>query len=99
MAGNNQNTNPLQPLPTGSAPTLPRFYGFPFGSNPGARTTWPDLVGVTVEEADRKIKEDMPGAQIQVVPPNCFVTMDLRNNRVRLYVDSAGKVARAPTIG
>ncbi|CAN1142570.1 Subtilisin inhibitor CLSI-I [Linum perenne] len=41
----------------------------------------------------------MEGALVQVVPPNHFVTMDFRRNRVRLYVDSEGKIARAPIIG
>jgi hypothetical protein len=69
------------------------------GSNPAAKTTWPELVGLTAEEAERKIKDEKPGAQIQVVQPDCFVTMDFRQNRVRLHVDSLGKIERAPRIG
>ena len=30
------------------------------GSNPAAKTTWPELVGITAEEAERKIKEEKP---------------------------------------
>jgi hypothetical protein len=63
------------------------------------KTTWPELVGFTAEEAERRIKEEKPGAQIQVVQPDCFVTMDFRQNRVRLHVDSLGKIQRAPRIG
>jgi phage-related protein len=48
------------------------MYGL--GSNPAAKTTWPELVGLTAEEAERKIKEEKPGAQIQVVQLDCFVT-------------------------
>ncbi|WCJ28336.1 Subtilisin inhibitor [Euphorbia peplus] len=66
---------------------------------PGGRKTWPELVGLTAEEAERKIKEEMGRATVQVVPPNCFVTMDFRSERVRLYIDSSGKVARPPMIG
>lgn len=64
-----------------------------------APKTWPALVGLTAEEAERKIREDMPEAFIPVIQPNSFVTMDFRSNRVRLYVDSAGNVDRTPMIG
>ncbi|KAJ4704634.1 subtilisin inhibitor-like [Melia azedarach] len=74
--------------PTASTPTLPT-----------SKTTWPELVGSTAEEAEKKIKEEKPGALVHVVPPNSFVTMDFRRNRVRLYVDSSGKVERPPSIG
>ncbi|XP_058110976.1 subtilisin-chymotrypsin inhibitor-2A-like [Magnolia sinica] len=60
---------------------------------------WPEVVGLTVEEAKKKIKEDMPMARFQVVLPNCFVTMDFDLGRVRLYVDSSNKVARPPRTG
>lgn len=63
------------------------------------KTTWPELVGLTADEAEKKIKEERPVVQVQVVPPNSFVTMDFRQNRVRLYVDSSGKVDREPRIG
>lgn len=69
------------------------------GVGAAAKTTWPEVVGMTVEEAERKIKEDMARVQFQVVSPNSFVTMDFNNRRVRLYVDSQGKVFRAPRIG
>jgi len=54
---------------------------------------------VTAEEAERKIKEEMPGVEIRVVPPGYFVTADYKTQRVRLYVDESNKVTRAPTIG
>ncbi|KAK2972324.1 hypothetical protein RJ640_014382 [Escallonia rubra] len=78
---------------------LPRTYGSLFGPNGDRKTTWPELVGLTPEEAEAKIKEEMPRAVVRVVPPNHFVTMDYRTDRVRLYVDSAGKVANPPRIG
>lgn len=63
------------------------------------KTTWPEVVGMTVEEAERKIREDKPGVQFQVVPQDGFVTMDFNPRRVRLFVDSERKVSRAPRIG
>ncbi|KAL9426226.1 hypothetical protein AB3S75_033076 [Citrus x aurantiifolia] len=83
---------PQQEQPSESTPTLPR-------PNAASIKTWPGLVGLTAEEAEKKIKEERPGAQVQVVPPNSFVTMDFRHNRVRLYVDSSGKVERPPSVG
>lgn len=75
-------------------------YGHLLGSNSAAKMTWLDqLVGLTAEEAEKKIKEQMPGAEIRVVQPNCFVTMDFKPSRIRLYVDSLGKVERAPRFG
>ncbi|XP_052174562.1 subtilisin inhibitor CLSI-I-like [Diospyros lotus] len=69
------------------------------GSGTPRKTTWPEVVGLVAEEAERKIKEDMPRARIQVVPPGCFVTMDFNQERVRLHVDSSGKVAGPPRVG
>jgi len=69
------------------------------GTNNPTKTSWPELVGVTAEEAERKIKEEISGVEIQVVPPDSFVTADFRFKRVRLYVDESNKVIRTPTIG
>ncbi|KAI8556679.1 hypothetical protein RHMOL_Rhmol05G0272300 [Rhododendron molle] len=60
---------------------------------------WPEVVGLTIEEAERIIKKEKPGVQIQVVPPEHFVTCDYIVQRVRLHVDSSGKVATPPIIG
>jgi hypothetical protein len=46
------------------------------GTNNPTKTSWPELVGVTAEEAERKIKEEKSGVEIQVVPPESFVTAD-----------------------
>ncbi|KAL5078186.1 hypothetical protein RYX36_017170 [Vicia faba] len=72
------------------------------GTNPPqgpTKTSWPELVGVSAEEAERKIKEEKPEAEIQVVPQGSFVTADYKFQRVRLYVDESNKVVRAPAIG
>ncbi|KAG5243012.1 subtilisin inhibitor [Salix suchowensis] len=85
MTGENQQLkSPQEPPSDQAVPTLPRMHGL--RSNPVPKTTWPELVGLTAEEGERKIKEEKPGAQIQV-------------NRVRLHVDSLGTIERAPRIG
>ncbi|WVZ88809.1 hypothetical protein U9M48_035282 [Paspalum notatum var. saurae] len=64
-----------------------------------AKNSWPELVGQSSEEAKKKIKEDKPDADVQVVPTDAFVTMDYNTGRVRVFVDSNDKVAKAPRIG
>ncbi|KAG4989070.1 hypothetical protein AAZX31_11G177900 [Glycine max] len=91
-----QGTNPPQEQPN---EPLPRDYNQLLGTNNPTKTSWPELVGVTAEEAEKKIKEEMGGAEIQVVPPGYFVTADFKPKRVRLYVDESNKVTRAPGIG
>lgn len=54
---------------------------------------------MTGEEAKKRIEEESPGISVHVIPQNSFVTMDYRTNRVRLYIDSSGKVAVAPKLG
>ncbi|KAK8563758.1 hypothetical protein V6N13_006009 [Hibiscus sabdariffa] len=98
----NQETESSEKQPnelTDSAPILPRTFGVLPGSNAAPKMEWPELVGLTPDEAETKIKEDMPRAQIQVVQPNNFVTMDFNRTRVRLYLDPSGKVERPPRIG
>ncbi|KAF7142550.1 hypothetical protein RHSIM_Rhsim05G0195200 [Rhododendron simsii] len=63
------------------------------------KTEWPEAVGLTAEEAERIIKEEKPGVQIQVLPPKSGCTQDYRPQRVRLHVDFSGKVHKPPTIG
>ncbi|KAL5709509.1 hypothetical protein ACHQM5_020189 [Ranunculus cassubicifolius] len=68
-------------------------------SSSSSKTHWPELMGLSAEEAQSKIKLDMVGAEVQVVPPDHFVTMDFNTQRVRLYLDASGKVARTPQVG
>lgn len=73
--------------------------GSPTSNAAPRKVAWPEVVGLSAEEAEKKIKEEMPEASVQVVLADCFVTMDFRKDRVRLYLDSAGSVARPATVG
>ncbi|XP_044504272.1 subtilisin inhibitor-like [Mangifera indica] len=111
MAEENKPTEPSREQLDQSTPSLPLLlahqfhggdagtYGQPLGTSMATKTTWPELVGLTADEAEKKIKEERPAVQVQVVPSNSIVTMDFKQNRVRLYVDSSRKVERAPKIG
>jgi hypothetical protein len=41
----------------------------------------------------------LPSSQVQITPQDAMVTMDHRMDRVRLLVDQANKVVRAPKRG
>ena len=60
------------------------------------KTSWPELVGKSIEEAREIILKDMPDADIAVLPTGWAVTEDLRSNRVRIFVET---VATTPHIG
>ncbi|KAM0829719.1 hypothetical protein ACQ4PT_066706 [Festuca glaucescens] len=54
----------------------------------GDKTSWPELVGKSVEEASKVI------LKIVVVPVGSLVTMDYRIDRVRLFVDTIAEIPR-----
>ncbi|MED6144591.1 hypothetical protein PIB30_017088 [Stylosanthes scabra] len=87
------------PLQQPNEGLLPRSYKELLGSNCPEKTSWPELVGSTSEEAKKKIKEEMSEADIHVIPPGYFVTFDFRFQRVRIFVDESDKIIRTPTIG
>jgi hypothetical protein len=61
----------------------------------GAKTSWPEVVGLSVEEAKKVILKDRPDADIVVLPVGSFVTDDFLPNRVRIFVDT---VAQTPHV-
>jgi len=62
----------------------------------GAKTSWPEVVGFSVEEATKAILKDKPDADIVVLPVGSIVTADYRPDRVRIFVDT---VAQTPHVG
>ena len=62
----------------------------------GAKTSWPEVVGFSVEEAKKAILKDKPDADIVVLPFGSIVTADYRPDRVRIFVDT---VAQTPHVG
>ena len=62
----------------------------------GAKTSWPEVVGLSVEEANKAILKDKPDADIVVLPVGSIVTADYRPDRVRIFVDT---VAQTPHVG
>ena len=62
----------------------------------GPKTSWPEVVGLSVEEAKKVILKDKADADIVVLPTGSPVTMDYRPNRVRIFVDT---VVQTPHVG
>uniref|UniRef100_A0A452XCP7 Subtilisin-chymotrypsin inhibitor-2A n=1 Tax=Aegilops tauschii subsp. strangulata TaxID=200361 RepID=A0A452XCP7_AEGTS len=60
------------------------------------KTSWPEVVGKSIEESKEIILKDMPNADIDVLPAGSAMTLDFRTNRVRIIVDT---VATTPSIG
>ncbi|MFD3720760.1 serine protease inhibitor [Streptomyces sp. NPDC058674] len=60
---------------------------------------WPELVGRTADEAVAAIRSACPDAEVPVVAEGCMVTMDFREDRVRVFVDADGRVVRTPRVG
>jgi hypothetical protein len=65
------------------------------------RTEWPELVGKQGEEAWGVILDTGgPGIKIvDILPEDELATADFRTDRVRVFVDSSGKVVKPPGVG
>jgi len=70
------------------------------GGGTSTKETWAELVGADGEAAVATIRSERPDlAVVETVPADAMVTMDFREDRVRVFVDDAGKVAQPPKCG
>ncbi|CAM0958474.1 unnamed protein product [Alopecurus aequalis] len=58
------------------------------------KTSWPEVVGKTIEEAKAIILKDMPDAEIVAVPFGDAVNLSFVPNRVRIFVDTVAEIPR-----
>mmetsp|Transcript_27243 Transcript_27243/g.55834 ORF Transcript_27243/g.55834 Transcript_27243/m.55834 type:complete len:208 (+) Transcript_27243:126-749(+) len=69
------------------------------------KLSWPEqtLVGYNGEEAKRIIlrsdRHKLLEENVHILPQDAMVTMDYREDRVRIFVDDDGKVVRQPRLG
>jgi len=56
------------------------------------KAAWPELVGLTGEEAKAKILQERPELTVEIKPELGPCTMDYREDRVRIFVNNDGKV-------
>mmetsp|Transcript_31310 Transcript_31310/g.31596 ORF Transcript_31310/g.31596 Transcript_31310/m.31596 type:complete len:88 (-) Transcript_31310:380-643(-) len=61
---------------------------------------WSVLVGKIGEDVKNQIKEARPDLNaIDIVGEDDMLTMDFREDRVRVFVDEDNKCVRTPTVG
>jgi hypothetical protein len=58
------------------------------------KASWPEVVGLSIEEAKKVILNDKPNADIVVVPLGAPVTGDFLPNCVRIFVDTIAEMPR-----
>ncbi|GBG73539.1 hypothetical protein CBR_g16882 [Chara braunii] len=63
------------------------------------KTSWPEVVGMTGDDAKRKIKDERPDLLTFVVHHKSSMILDYRLDRVRILVDGSSKVVTTPSIG
>mmetsp|Transcript_14468 Transcript_14468/g.18896 ORF Transcript_14468/g.18896 Transcript_14468/m.18896 type:complete len:148 (+) Transcript_14468:170-613(+) len=64
------------------------------------KTSWPELVGMPGEQARLIIVQENPSIkQVDLIPEDSMVTMDYREDRVRIFVKEDGTVASIPQHG
>jgi hypothetical protein len=63
------------------------------------KSAWPEVMGMTGEAARAKLESELPNMLCQVVPYGSMVTMDYREDRIRIYTDESGHVTKAPRVG
>ncbi len=64
------------------------------------KTTWPELVGRAGKAAVSTIKAERPDLQsVTSMEEGSMMTMDFREDRVRVMVNVDGNVTKAPTVG
>nr|ABK22457.1 unknown [Picea sitchensis]ABR16187.1 unknown [Picea sitchensis] len=70
-----------------------------FEVNTAPRGTWPEVVGISGEDAKKKIEAEYPDLKVLIMSENSIFTADYNVKRVRVFVDSNGKVTKTPIIG
>lgn len=63
------------------------------------KTQWPELVGKTQQDAVAVITAERPDLHVEVLESGSMMTMDFREDRLRLMVNEEGKVASVPHVG
>lgn len=61
--------------------------------------SWPEVVGLTADEAKEIILKEKPNAEIEIVQEGSAVTLDRQIDRCRIFVNSDDVVVEAPQTG
>ena len=60
---------------------------------------WAQMVGMPGKQAVAQLEQENPNMTIQLVPFGSMVTMDYREDRIRVFVDEQGNVSKPPRVG
>ncbi|XP_031395222.1 protease inhibitor HPI-like isoform X2 [Punica granatum] len=72
----------------------------PPGSGPPGKTSWPELVGKKGEVAVARIKSENPHMRdVFTIKEGTPVTLEIRFDRVRVWVNDSDIVTQVPTAG
>ena len=107
-----KQTRDLRPLPGGygmGSGTLAKWVaekmavdaagGAGSGAGASAARSWPDLVGSSGEAAAAAIRAERPSLSVSLVGVDDMMTMDFREDRVRIRVKEDGTVDSVPQVG
>ncbi|MFJ6698035.1 serine protease inhibitor [Streptomyces sp. NPDC091272] len=83
---------PVPPVQADEVPSAPDLLAEP-------KCSWPELRGSALGAAERAIGHDRPDVTVVPVPEGSAVTMELREDRVRVVHDAAGRVVGSPRCG
>eukprot|EP00980_Cylindrotheca_fusiformis_P031300 scaffold26137_cov152-Cylindrotheca_fusiformis.AAC.1 len=64
-----------------------------------SRSEFPEVIGMTGDEAKATLEQEFPSMTIQVLPHGSMATMDFREDRIRIWLDENGSVSKAPRVG
>jgi hypothetical protein len=62
-------------------------------------SSFPELNGLDGDVARETLQGQYPSLHVEVLPEDSMVTMDYREDRVRIFVDPSNTVSRTPIIG
>ncbi|KAM0856072.1 hypothetical protein ACQ4PT_049360 [Festuca glaucescens] len=65
----------------------------------GAKSSWPELVGILATLAATEIAHERPNVAVEVLPPGAPLPPGYNAERVRLFIDNSGIVSQTPVIG
>ncbi|PAN03747.1 hypothetical protein PAHAL_1G018900 [Panicum hallii] len=63
------------------------------------KTSWPEVVGMAATPAVEKIMQDRPDVAVEVLPPGTHLLPGANPERVRVFIDARGAVAKTPRVG
>ena len=70
------------------------------GAAAARKSAWPELVGAAGDAAVAAIRAERPDlVDVEAVGADAMVTMDYREDRVRVFVADDGTVSKAPSVG